>query len=212
MVRRSLICVYAALVCLTSAFAQVDQTRVVSYDRLNNHSLISLKTNFLYDAVLVPNLGIELNLYKNLTVYGDLMYADWNLPARHVYWDMYGAQAGIRKYFGNASKERSFTGHHAGIYCQALAYDFQAGHIGQQTPSLNIGAGLEYGYSFPVALGFNIDIDLGIGYLTGTYYEYDVKDGHDSWRGTVHRKWFGPTKASVSLVWLIKSNRKNKAE
>lgn len=205
--KRILVGVCLILSTAFSAFSQGRDIRIVDNINLNNHSFISFKTNFLYDAVLVPNIGVELNLYKNFTVYGDIMYADWNLPSRHTYWNLYGAQAGMRKYFGKAASERSFTGHHAGIYCQALAYDLQVGFIGQQTPSINIGAGLEYGYSFPVALGFNIDVELGIGYLTGKYYEYDVKDDHYAWRGTIHRNWFGPTKASVSLVWIIKSNR-----
>lgn len=203
-----IICIYAMFIlCVTSASGQTVDTHIMSYDKLNNHSYVALKTNFLYDAVLVPNLGLELNIYKNFTIYGDLMYAGWNLPTKHIYWDLFGAQGGIRKYFGRASNERSFSGHHAGVYCQALAYDLQAGFIGQQTPTINIGVGIEYGYSFPVALGFNIDLDLGVGYLTGTYYEYDIKDEHYTWRGTIHRNWFGPTKASVSLVWLIKSKK-----
>ena len=35
-----------------------------------------------------------------------------------------------------------------------------------------------------------------------------MEEGHYTWRGTIQRAWIGPTKASVSLVWLIKSYRK----
>ena len=202
--------IFFMVLSTNSALSQVREGRIVDNIQLNNHSVISLKTNLLYDAVLIPNVGLEINIYRNFTIYGDVMYAGWNIPARHVYWDFYGAQAGLRKYFGRTAKERSFSGHYAGIYTQALAYDLQAGYIGQQTPTLNVGVGVEYGYSFPVALGFNIDLDFGIGYVTGTYYEYDVKDDHNAWRGTVQRNWFGPTKASVSLVWLIKTNRQER--
>ena len=173
-------------------------------------SRVAIKSNLLYDIVALPNLGIEVNIYDNLTIYGDVVYAGWNLPARYLYWNMYGAQYGIRKYFGRASSERSFTGHHAGIYGQALAYDFQAGNIGQQTPEINFSAGVEYGYSFPIALNLNLDVEIGIGYLWGKYYEYVVTDSHNTWRGTIQRAWVGPTKASVSLVCLIKSKKKQK--
>lgn len=173
-------------------------------------SRVAIKSNLLYDIVALPNLGIEVNIYDNLTIYGDVVYAGWNLPERYLYWNMYGAQYGIRKYFGRASSERSFTGHHAGIYGQALAYDFQAGNIGQQTPEINFSAGVEYGYSFPIALNLNLDVEIGIGYLWGKYYEYVVTDSHNTWRGTIQRAWVGPTKASVSLVWLIKSKKKQK--
>lgn len=197
--------------CLSPAYAQAEDASVIGHDRVNNHSYIALKTNLLYDAALIPDIGLEVNVHDNWTVYGDVMYAGWNIPSRHVWWDVYGAQAGMRKYFGRTASERSFSGHHIGIYGQALAYDLQAGNIGQQTPSFNMGAGVEYGYSFPVTLNLNIDLELGVGYMGGRYYEYTVTDGHDTWRGTVRRSWFGPTKASVSLVWLIKS-RKNRTK
>ena len=202
-----------AILCAAPAFAQVETTRITSVKPINNHSYIGLKTNLLYDALMVPNLGAEFNLYNNYSVYADLMFADWNRPEKHFYWNLYGAQFGARKYFGKVADDRSMSGHHAGIYGQALAYDLQAGNIGQQTPNINMGFGAEYGYSFPLSLNLNVDIEIGVGFLTGRYYEYVVEDGHYTWRGTIQRAWMGPTKASVSLVWLFKSYKRgdNKA-
>ena len=191
----------------TTAFAQAEGGRAYASAKAVDHSFASIKTNLLYDAVLIPNIGLEVNVYNNWTIYGDLMYADWNMPSKHFYWDLFGAQFGARKYFGRMASERSLSGHHAGIYGQALAYDLQAGNFGQQTPVINFAAGVEYGYSFPISSALNIDIEVGVGYLGGQYYEYVVSDGHYTWLGTVNRAWIGPTKASASLVWLIKSKR-----
>ena len=191
-------------------FSKTDLAGVSSYEHLNNKSNVAIKTNLLYDAVLVPNIGAEVNCYKNFTFYTDLMYAGWRFPSKHFYWDLYGLQVGIRKYFGRQAGIRSFTGHHIGFYANAFAYDLQAGNIGQQTPSVNLGGGLDYGYSFPITPAMNIDLEFGLGYLGGKYYEYIVEDDHNTWQGTVRRAWFGPTKASVSLVWLIRSNKTNK--
>lgn len=192
-----------ALILLSwSASAGPDNIR--AYTPSDNHSNFSIKTNLLYDAVLVPNIGVEANIYNNFTAYADFLYAGWNMPSKHFYWDLYGVQIGIRKYLGRASRKRLFTGHHIGLYGQALAYDLQAGYIGQQTPGINMGGGIDYGYSFPIAPNMNVDVEIGFGYLGGKYYEYVVWDDHYTWRGTVNRAWFGPTKASVSLIWLIK--------
>lgn len=174
-----------------------------------NQSYIAIKTNFLYDAILVPNIGVEARILKNYTIYADLMYAGWDFPKQHFYWDLYGAQCGARKYFGERAMERSFTGHHVGVYAQALAYDLQAGNIGQQTITLHIGAGFEYGYAIPIGRNLNLDFELGIGYIGGKYDEYDVNDDHNTWRATIKRNWVGPTKASVSLMWLIKPSIKS---
>lgn len=195
------------VLCAAPAFAQVEEagTAVSQPDR--KHSFVAFKTNLLYDAVLVPNLGIEFNVYDNWTVYGDIMYAGWDMPSAHFYWNFYGAQFGARKYFGRLAGQRDFSGHHAGIYGQMLAYDLQAGNFGQQTSNINIGAGIDYGYSFPVSNSLNIDVEVGIGYLGGKYYEYVVTEDHYTWRGTIQRAFVGPTKASVSLVWIIRPRK-----
>lgn len=190
------------------AMAQDDSYATINRQPINYPSRVALKTNLLYDAVLVPNLSVEVNCYNNLTVYLDMMYAGWSFPNRHIYWDLYGLQLGARKYFGKISRERAFSGHHVGVYSQALAYDMQAGNLGQQTPGLNMGVGVDYGYSFPIASGLNLDLEIGLGYLGGKYYEYVVQDTHNTWRGTVKRAWMGPTKLGASLVWLIKKPNK----
>ena len=67
----------------------------------------------------------------------------------------------------------------------------------------NYAAGVEYGYSLPIAKRLNIDFTIGVGYWGGKYYEYTPLDGHDVWQATKQRHWFGPTKAEISLVWLL---------
>ena len=206
--KRLVVSVILAVLLCTTAFAKAGESRVYGTSQ-TDRSFVAVKTNLLYDAVLIPNLGLEINVYDNWTIYGDVMYADWNIPAKHFYWNLFGAQFGARKYFGRMASERSLTGHHAGIYGQALAYDLQNGNLGQQTADINFAAGVEYGYSLPIARNLNLDFEIGVGYLTGKYYEYVAHEGHYTWLATVRRAWFGPTKGSVSLVWLIKPKKKS---
>lgn len=65
------------------------------------------------------------------------------------------------------------------------------------------GAGLEYGYSLPIGRRLNLDFGIGFGYLGGEYKTYEPKDGHYVWQETRQRNWIGPTKAEISLIWLI---------
>lgn len=74
---------------------------------------------------------------------------------------------------------------------------------------MNWGVGLEYGYSLPVTRRLNIDFGLCVGYLSGEYQEYLPEDGCYVWQATKKRRWFGPTKANISLVWLIGCNNYN---
>ena len=59
-------------------------------------------------------------------------------------------------------------------------------------------------------LKFDGDNSLGFGYMTGTYYTYKPIDNCYVWQSTKTRHYFGPTKAEVSLVWLIGCGNYNK--
>jgi len=172
---------------------------------------MGLKTNLLYDALLVPNLGAEFYLGKGWSLGGNWMHAWWHNNSRHRYWRLYGGELNLRKYFGTREGKSPLSGHHLGVYGQLLTYDFEFGGKGIMggKPSgtiydkSNFGAGIEYGYSKPVARRLNLDFSIGVGYLGGTYYEYVPKGNCYVWQATKKRNWFGPTKAEISLVWLI---------
>lgn len=172
---------------------------------------MSLKTNLLYDAALVSNIGAEFYLGKGWSVGANWMYAWWNSNKRHNYWRIYGGELDIRKYFGRRAQTKPLTGHHLGIYGQAFTYDFETGHKGYiggkpggtLWDKLNYAIGVEYGYSLPISRRLNLDFTLGVGYWGGEYHEYIPSDGHYVWQSTKQRHWFGPTKAEVSLIWLI---------
>ena len=84
-----------------------------------------------------------------------------------------------------------------------LTYDFELGGRGYLGDRWSWGAGIEYGYSLPVARRINIDFSLGLGYLGGEYKEYLPMDGHYVWQATRNRHWVGPTKAEITFVWLL---------
>lgn len=182
----------------------------VSATRKKNF-VMGVKTNLLYDALAVPNLGVEFYLGKGWSLGGNWMYAWWKSDKVHRYWRVYGGELDIRKYFGKVASERPLSGHHIGLYGQLLTYDFELGgrgYIGGKPGGTlweksNYGGGLEYGYSLPIARRLNLDFSLGVGYLGGTYYEYLPKGKYYVWQATKQRHWLGPTKLEVSLVWLL---------
>ena len=171
----------------------------------------AIKTNMLYDALLVPNVGVEFSLGKRWSVAADWMYGWWSRNKSHRYWRVYGGGLTVRKYFGAKAAEKPLQGHHIGINAQMLTYDIEFGGKGYMGGKpggtlwdrMNYTVGAEYGYSMPVARRLNIDFSLAAGYMGGRYYEYTPLDGHYVWQATKNRKWIGPTKVEVSLVWLL---------
>ena len=71
-------------------------------------------------------------------------------------------------------------------------------------------AGIEYGYSLPVARRLNIDFTIGIGYLGGHYVKYHPEGKTYVWDSLNKLTWVGPTKAEISLVWLIGNDNYNR--
>lgn len=178
---------------------------------------MALKTNMLYDVLAVPNIGVEFYLGKNWSVTGNWMYGWWNKSSSHHYWRIYGGDIAVRKWFGRQADEKPLTGHHLGIYAQAFTYDFEwggKGYMGGEPggalwDKMNYAAGVEYGYSLPVARRLAIDFTIGVGYWGGEYYKYRPMDGHYVWQATKDRHWFGPTKAEISLMWLLGNGYSN---
>lgn len=172
------------------------------------NSYYALKTNLLYDALLVPNLSLEASIGSGWTLGAGGMFAWWSKDAKHRYWRIYGGDLEIRKYFGALSKSKPLQGHHLGIYGDFLTYDFEFGAKGYQSKA-TYAAGIRYGYSHPIGKRLNLDFALGIGYLHSNYKTYVPKDGCYVYQETKKRKWLGPTQAEISLVWLLGKGNTN---
>ena len=164
---------------------------------------MAAKTNLLYDALLVPNVGLEFWLGDGYSIAGNWMYSWWH--SRSVDWwhRTYGGDLEVRKYFGSLASEKPLQGWHAGVYGQIVTYDFELGGRGYLGDRWTWGGGVSLGYSLPIKRRLNLDFTLGVGYLGGEYKEYLPIDDCYVWQCTKNRRWFGPTKLEVSLVWLI---------
>ncbi|MDE5837565.1 MAG: DUF3575 domain-containing protein [Paramuribaculum sp.] len=162
-----------------------------------------LKTNLVYDAALIPNIGLDVYMGRNWSAVVNWEYAWWKSDAVHWYWRAYGGDIEVRKWIGEKADEKPLTGHHVGPYFQILTYDFETGHRGYQGRRWTKAVGIAYGYSLPVRERLNIDFTIGIGYHWGQFYEYKPIDNHYVWQKTRNRMAITPTKVEVSLVWLI---------
>ena len=183
----------------------------------------AVSTNLLYDATLIPNIYAEFYLGRNFSIRGGWVHAWWsNTPPEYrdvhhstgpnprfgkdnKFIRLYGGELEVRKWFGRKAKQKPLQGHHVGIGAMIGTYDFEAG--GSKKGELSYWSymvGVNYGYSLPIAKRLNLDFVVGFGYLWGDYKTYVPMDGHYVYQGTMARRYFGPTKAEVSLTYLIR--------
>lgn len=189
-----------------------------SGDSLIHNYYVDVRTNLLYDALLLPNIGAEVYLGRHFSAGANWMYGWWSRDLKHIYWRAYGGELFGRWWFGNKTNKKPLSGFHVGVYGQYYLYDFELGGNGEMTgrPGCSLwkqglfGGGVEFGYSMPIKKRLNIDFSLGIGYSGGTYHRFRPIDNHYVWQGTYRRRYIGPNKLEIALVWLIgKCNRNN---
>ena len=168
----------------------------------------ALKTNLLYDLAWVPNIALEYAITDHWSVAADWNYAWWSQDFRNHYWRTYGGNIEARYYLNNKNG-RLLTGHHFGAYAGILTYDVEWGGKGYMGEKWSKMFGLSYGYSAPIGSRLHLDFEIGIGYFGGEYYEYSPQGDKYFWEQTKNRRWFGPTRAEATLVWMLGRDVKN---
>jgi hypothetical protein len=178
---------------------------------------VALKTNLLYDALLLPNLSAEWYMGKDWSLVIEGNWSWWTFDKPIQNWWYHRIQvAGIelRKW---VKSPYPLQGHALGVYTMLGNYDVRFFTKGEYTRgSLSYqswSAGLSYAYSFPIARRLNLELGVAVGYVGGRYYSYDYCLEHDHWaqRAMYNRNYFGPTRVGVSLVWLLGAGNDEKS-
>lgn len=174
---------------------------------INMHAQqVAIKTNLLYDATTTLNLGIELGMGWHWTLDIPFNYNPWKWDdgMRVQHW---GVQPAIRYWFCEKFN-RTFVGLHAHYA------DFNVGGLRDWIPvSKNMkqnryegqlyGAGVSGGYSWILSNRWSLEMEIGIGYAHIVTDKYPCRTCGTS-KGHSHKNYVGPTKASISLIYMIK--------
>ncbi len=166
--------------------------------------LMAIKTNLLFDVALMPNIEVEIPLGRRWSLNGEYMFPWWLINNDRYCLQLLSGGAELRYWPGNRFRHKTLTGHFAGLYAGGGKYDLQWKENGYQGEFF-IAAGLSYGYSLPLSRRWNMEFSLGIGLLRTDYRHYRARDNYKTllWQNNGRYTWFGPTKAKISLVWLL---------
>ena len=169
--------------------------------------LLALKTNLLFDAALMPNVEIEVPVGKRWSVNGEYAFPWWQFDrGKYCMQVLMGGLEG--RYWLGSRKSREdrevLTGHFFGFYAGGGKYDLQWGEKGYQGEFF-IAAGVSYGWATRIARHLHLEFNIGIGLLRTDYRHYHARDNYQTllWQENGKYTWFGPTKAKISLVWLL---------
>lgn len=170
---------------------------------------VAIKTNLLYDATATVNLGVEVGLAPKWTLDVSGNLNAWNID-QNTKWRHWMAQPEARYWFCDRFSQH-FLGFHAiGGQYNVGGVKRSMGFFGPDYKDLTenrcqgwgLGAGVAYGYAFILGQRWNLELELGVGYI---YTNYDVFEctGCGAKIGQGSHNYFGLTKAAINLVYLF---------
>lgn len=183
-------------------------TEQISKKRVN---WLAVKTNLLYGGyAFTPNLGVEFGLGRRTTLDVAGSYNWFNLDGvknnnkKLVHWI-------VQPEFRYFLCER-FNGHFFGVHALYSRYNigghnlpllFGRGSADFRHEGWAAGLGVTYGYQFMLGKRWNLELSAGLGYANLQYDKYDCPKC-SSKIGVEKKNYFGPTKAAISLIYIIK--------
>jgi hypothetical protein len=178
---------------------------IMSIDQMSSQK-ICLKNNILYDMALMPNLDCEVSISKKISLDMDVVYNPFQISDTKK-WKMLMFQPEVR-YWTGVKYASSFFGIHAGYKIYNIGgIDIDNPVFGNLSDYRDQGnlwdAGITYGHQWILSARWGIEAFIGAGYAKLNYDKYKcVKCGEMT--GSYATDYFGPTKAGISLVYMIK--------
>ena len=164
---------------------------------------VAVKTNLLYDATTTMNLGLEIGLGKKWSLDLSGNYNPWKFDdeTRLRHW---GVQPELRYWLCE-----KFNGHCLGLHGHYAkdnvgGMSFLSDNMERHRYQGHLwGGGISYGYQWLLGNRWSMEAVLGVGYARLDHSKYPCATC-----GTIQKSekknYFGPTKAAVSIIYIIK--------
>jgi hypothetical protein len=180
---------------------------------------LAIKSNALYWTSATPNIGLEYSLASRWTIELEGGYNPWTLDKdKNMKLKHWLVSPEVRYWFCN-----SFQGHFIGL--NANYTQFNIGGLPVSLPPVffnpdgndagipdlrqsrvqgwAVGAGITYGYAFPIARRWNLEFNAGFGWWYTVYDEYESRKC-GLFHQQVQKHVLGPTSLGISFVYMIR--------
>lgn len=171
----------------------------------------AVKANLLYGGLArTPNLGVEIGLAPRWTL---------DLSGGYNPFDLDGTESSNKKLVHWMVMPEArywtcqrFNGHFLGVHLLYSNYNigghnlpllFGDGSRDYRYEGRAMGAGLSYGYDVILGKRWNLEFTVGVGMMYLNYDRYDCPRCGQKVQEDARRLYWGPTKAGVTLSFLI---------
>ena len=184
----------------------------------------AVRTNVLYDAMLLPTLGVEWRVSSDWGVKLDGSLARWSGDEGKVQ-KVWLLNPEVRRYL---LKNRRFYVGVSGSYGEYNVFKYPLGGLFSKDTGYQgslWSAGLTVGYQLRLSRCFSVDFNLGLGYMRSEYDSFapvmtenripgDDFPAIECVRVIKERcktkNFFGPTQAGINLLWTIGGNKQTR--
>ncbi len=166
---------------------------------------VAIKNNLLYDATLSPNLGIEIALSEKQTIQMTAGFNPWKfkngrevkhwvISPEYRWWT-------CSKFNGSFIAAHLLGGH---FDINHVQYPFRMWSYSEKYKYTGWiwAIGVAYGYQWLLSKHWNIEAEIGVGYMYMPYKRYRNTDLKNPW-AIKNDHLFVPTKAGISIVYLF---------
>ena len=170
----------------------------------------AVKTNIVHDATTTLNAGLEFKLAPRWTVdlSGDLNPWTFSGDRKFKHWLL---QPELRIWTCDAWAGHFFGLHALGGQFNVGGFDINANLLGTDWNLIKdhryqgwmVGAGLAYGYSWILGQRWNLETEIGAGWVHAWYDTFRCSGCGKKIATDDQHDYFGVTKLSVSLVYLF---------
>ena len=187
---------------------------ILTFSLSSHAQKVGIKTNLISDAVTTPNLGIEFRMAPKWTFDISGQLNAWNIHNRR--WRHWMVQPEARVWYCEAF-QGSFWGLHA------IGGQYNIGNFGNMGGLLDhmkflgsnfsklkdhryqgwgAGAGIAYGYDWILAKHWNLEFEIGVGWIYTKFDRYPCTECGTK-DGSGHHNYFGPTKLALAIEYIF---------
>ena len=168
--------------------------------------VIGIKTNLLYWASASPNLGVEIGLGKQttfdisagfnpFTFSHDRKWKHWLVQPEFRWWtcERFGGHFLAAHMIGGGFDAGNLSFFPFSIWEGLKDYRYK-GHT--------LGGGIAYGYAWMLGKHWNLEAEVGAGYVHAWYDQYKLTN-NEKVLSNANKNYWGITKLAISFVYLF---------
>ena len=176
----------------------------------SNAQNTAVKTNVLYLAAGTMNAGVERTVSSNESIELD-GYLNLFTFSDNMKWKNWTVQPEYRRWFCNTLMGSFLGAHLIGGQYNIGGVNLPFSFLGTDYKKLKdsryegwmVGAGVAYGYAWPLSEHWNLEAEFGFGYVYTRYNSFQCERCGEKLEENKDHHYVGPTKAALNLVYIF---------